>query len=156
MTQTIKKYRYDVVDKPKKKKKKNFIYRKNSVKIFYRIFIHKELAAKTIMDCRTTAAHKFRTFYNDVISTKGQSVLTKITSSFEGENMKTQYNVSSYRIDLYFHDFMLAIEIDENGHSDRNIDYEVKRQKSIEQELDCKFIKIDPDIEDFDIFRAIK
>ena len=129
-----------------KKKKKN------------RIFIHKELAAKTIMDCRTTAAHKFRTFQNDVISTKiiSMSVLTKITSSFEGENMKTQYNVSSYRIDLYFHDFMLAIEIDENGHSDRNIDYEVKRQKSIEQELDCKFIKIDPDIEDFDIFRAIK
>ena len=42
-------------------------------------------------------------------------------SSFEGENMLTQCNVSSYRIHLYFHGYKLAIEIDENGHSDRNI-----------------------------------
>ena len=43
---------------------------------------------------------------------------------------------------------------DENGHSDRNIDYEIKRQKAIELELGCKFIRIDPDKEDFDIFRT--
>ena len=30
-----------------------------------------------------------------------------------------------------------------------------KKQKAIEQELACKFIRIDPDKEDFDIFRAI-
>ena len=41
-------------------------------------------------------------------------------SSFERENMQTQYNVSSYRIDSCFHDYKLALEIDENGHSDRN------------------------------------
>ena len=35
-------------------------------------------------------------------------------SSFEGKNMRTQYNVLSYRIDLYFHDYKLTIEIDEN------------------------------------------
>ena len=61
----------------------------------------------------------------------------------------------SYRIDLYFHDYKLAIETDENVHSDRSIDYEIKRQKVIEQKLECKFIRIDPDKEDFDIFRAI-
>ena len=76
-------------------------------------------------------------------------------SSFEGENMETQNNVLDYTIDLYFHEYKLAIETDENGHSDRNIDSEIKRQKSIEQELVCKFIKIDPNKEDFDIFRAI-
>ena len=52
-------------------------------------------------------------------------------SSFEGENMQTQYNVLSYTIDLYFHDYKLTIEIYENGHSDRNIDYEIKKQKAI-------------------------
>ena len=26
-------------------------------------------------------------------------------SSFEGENMQTQYKVVSYRTDLYFHDY---------------------------------------------------
>ena len=56
---------------------------------------------------------------------------------------------------MYFHDYKLAIEIDENGHIKRNIAYEIKRQKSIDQELGYKFIKIDPDKKHFDIFRAI-
>ena len=76
-------------------------------------------------------------------------------STFEGENMKPQYNFLSYRIDLYFHEYKFAIECDENGHSDIDIDYEIKTQKAIEQELGCKFIRIDPGKEDFDIFRAI-
>ena len=59
----------------------------------------------------------------------------RIMSLFEEENMQTQQNILGYRIDLYFHDYKLAIEIDENGHSDRNIDYTIKRQKAIEQEL---------------------
>ena len=69
--------------------------------------------------------------------------------------MQTQYNVLGYRIDLNFHDYKLAIEIDENGSSDRNIDNEIKRQKTIEQNLGCKFIRIDPDKENFDVFKAI-
>ena len=36
------------------------------------------------MDCRTTLAHRFEQY--DMILTKEQSVLTQITSSFEGEN----------------------------------------------------------------------
>ena len=56
---------------------------------------------------------------------------------------------------LYFQNYKLAIEVDENGHSNKNIDNEIKRQKAIEQEADCNFIRIDPDKEEFDIFRAI-
>ena len=101
------------------------------------------------MDCRTTSAYRFRARLGfkqyDVILTKEQSVLTKLLSSFEGENMQTQYNVLSYRNDLYFHDYKLAIEIDKNEHSNSSIDYEIKRQKVIKQELGCKFIRIDPD-----------
>ena len=70
--------------------------------------------------------------------------------------MQTQHYFLSYRIDLYFQDNKLAIETDESGHSDRNIDYKIKRQKAIEQELGCKFIRIDPDKKGFVIFRAIK
>ena len=87
------------------------------------------------MDCRTTSAHKFRTRPGfkqcDVILTKERSVLTKIMSSFERENMQTQCKVLSYRIDLYFHDYKLTIEIDENRHSDINIDKKIKRKKVI-------------------------
>ena len=46
---------------------------------------------------------------------------------------ETQRNVLGHKIDLYFHDNKLAKEIDENGHSDRDIDYKIKRQKAIEQ-----------------------
>ena len=40
--------------------------------------------------------------------------------------MQIQYIVLIYRIDLYFHGNKLAIEIDENGRSVRNIDYKIK------------------------------
>ena len=49
--------------------------------------------------------------------------------------------MSGYKIDLYFHGYKLAKEIDGNGDSNRNIDYEIKRQ-TIEQELVCEFTKI--------------
>ena len=80
------------------------------------------------MDSITTPAHKYRTKLGfkqyGVTLTKEQSVLTKIKSWFEVENTQTQYSLLDYRIDLYFHDYKLAIEIDghnENGHNDRNI-----------------------------------
>ena len=49
--------------------------------------------------------------------------------SFERQNMQTQQSLPSYRIELYFHDYKVAIEIDENGHSDRKIDYKIKDKK---------------------------
>ena len=66
--------------------------------------------------------------------------------------MQTQYNI--LRIDLYFHDYKLAIETDENSHSDRNINYKIKSQKAIEQEPACRIFRIDPNKEGFGIFRA--
>ena len=38
---------------------------------------------------------------------------------------------------------------------EKNIDFEIKRQKAIEQELACKFIRIDPGKKVFDIFETI-
>ena len=66
-----------------------------------------------------------------------------------------QHNVLSYRIDAYFPNYKLAIEFDEQGHNDRDIDYEIKRQKAIEKELGCKFIRINPAKENFNIFVEI-
>ena len=69
--------------------------------------------------------------------------------------MQTQYSILGYKIDFYFHEYKLAIEVDELGHNDRNIDYEIQRQKAIEKELGCVFIKINTDEENFNIFKAI-
>ena len=114
-----------------------------------------------IMHCRVSTAEtiefKSKLGFNqyDIALTKEQSVVRSIMNAFEGEKMQTQYRVLGYKIDLYFHDYKLATDIDEKGHKDRNIDQEIKRQKAIEKEIDCKFIRINPDEEDFNIFKAI-
>ena len=117
------KHRYQLVAESKKQANK--------------IFLNEQLGIKVIMNCTTTSAHKFRARLgfkqDDVILTKEQSILTKIISSFEGENIQTKYKVFSYRIHLYFLYYKLAIEIDKNGHSDRNIDNKIKRQKVMQQ-----------------------
>ena len=42
-----------------------------------------------------------------------------------------------FRIDIYFSECLLAVEIDEKGHI-----FEEKRQKALERKLGCKFIRI--------------
>ena len=46
------------------------------------------------------------------------------------------------RIDIYFGECSSAIEIDEKGHTDRDLIFEEKRQKALEKKLGCKFIRI--------------
>ena len=58
--------------------------------------------------------------------------------------MQTQYSVLGYSIDLCFHKQKLATEVDELGHAARNLSNETERQKALEKELDCVFIKINP------------
>ena len=47
-----------------------------------------------------------------------------------------------FRIHIYFTKHFLAIEIDEKGHTDRDLIFEEKRQKALEKKLNCKFIRI--------------
>ena len=59
-----------------------------------------------------------------------------ITESFKGEEIVDQYYVDGYRIDPNFPAYKLAVTRDEFGHDDhRNIEYDVKRQKDIENKL---------------------
>ena len=69
--------------------------------------------------------------------------------------MQTQCGVLGYRIDLYFHKYKLAIEVDELGHNDRNINDEIQRQQALERELNCVLIRTNADAIDFNIFKEI-
>ena len=64
-------------------------------------------------------------------------------------------SVLGYRIDLYFHKYKLATEVDKLGHADRNLSDEIERQKALEKTLNCVFIRINPDEENFNIFKEI-
>ena len=48
----------------------------------------------------------------------------------------------SFRIDVYFNKFFLAVETDEKGHTDRASIFEEIRQKALEKKLGCEFIRI--------------
>ena len=60
------------------------------------------------------------------------------------KKIQTDENGSEYilfRIDIYFTEYSLAVEIDEKGHTDRNLIFEKNRQKTLEKKLNCKFIR---------------
>ena len=78
-----------------------------------------------------------------------------IQKVFEGISMKRQFSIGSYRIDLYFPEHKLAIECDEHDHKDRDFNHEIRRQKFIEHQLNCKFIRYNPDAKDFTIESAL-
>ena len=90
------------------------------------MYAHEGVIIPVIMHCRTPESCKFKRNLgfklHDVINFKEKTVLESIKDAFEGEDMQTQYTVIGYRIDLYFHEYKLAIEVDELGHNDRNID----------------------------------
>ena len=103
------------------------------------VYAHEWIITPVIMHCRRPESCKFQrnlgVKLDDMISFKEQTVLKSIIDVFEGGNMQIQYSVLGYKIDLYFHQYKLAIEVDELGHNNKNIDYEIQRQKSIEKNL---------------------
>ena len=120
-----------------------------------RIFIRENLGTQVIMGCRTVQVVKFRKELgfnqHDPIMTQEQSVLTILDTYFKTEEKIFQHFVLGYRIDMYIPEFKLAIEVDELGHCMRDLKSEIERQKRIEEELGCKFIRIYPSRENFDI-----
>ena len=125
------------------------------------MYTHEDIITPIIMHCTisTPKTIRFRSKLGfnqyDMILTKEKSVLKSVMDAFEGENMQTQYSFLGYRTDLYSPDYKLAVEVDEKGHTDRNIDHEIKRQKTLEKKLSCGFIRINPDESDFNIFKSI-
>ena len=126
------------------------------------MYAHECIVVPVIMHCRISTQNQNQLnldlnldLINMTTMTKEQSLLKSVMDAFEGENMQTQCSVLGYRIELYFHDYKLVIEVREKGHKDRNIDHEIKRQKTLEKELGCEFIRIDPDEESVNIFKAI-
>ena len=62
---------------------------------------------------------------DDVINTKEQTIINSM------KDIQTQYSVLGYRIDLCFNEYKRAIEFDELGHTNRNINNEIERQKAL-------------------------
>ena len=133
--------------------KYNEEYRKRRYELIYELikqshrrFVHSDLALKIIMACRTDEPCNLKRNLgfrlHDVINTKEQKILKSVKDAFEVENMQTQYSVLWYKIDQL-------------GDADRNVSNEIERQKTLEKEFSCVFIRINYGEENFNIFKEI-
>ena len=86
---------------------------------------------------------------------KEAGTIYTIQKAFEGISMKREFNIGSYRIHLYFPEHKLAIESEEHDHKNRDINYEIRRQNFIEDQLNCKIIRYNPDPNNFTIERVL-
>ena len=73
---------------------------------------------------------------------------------FEGEIIFTQYCIENKRIDPYFSNHKLGIEVDEYNHEGGNSNYEKSRQLMIVNH-GITIIRTNPDDADFEINRLI-
>lgn len=114
---------------------------------------------KLLQSCRSINKDKLISFLNIdlklIYECKESSYLRIISASFKKFSQIFQYKIGTYRIDLYFPDHKLAIEVDEFGHKDRSFIYEKERQNYLEEHLKCKFIRFNPDEKNFNIGNII-
>lgn len=85
----------------------------------------------------------------------------KLKEALRGININeyiSQYRCcNKYRIDLYIPELNIAIEYDENNHKNYTYEQHEGRQKEIEQELGCKFIRVsDENSDEYNIGYIIK
>lgn len=87
---------------------------------------------------------------------KETEYINAIIKSFPTEKVILQYTPinTNYRIDLYFPEYNIAVECDENHHLNNEINDQT-RQKTITNELGCRWVRFQPDSPNFDIFKTI-
>ena len=76
-------------------------------------------------------------------------ILVKIMKKIEVDNNGKKYIL--FRINVYFTKYCFAVQIDEKGHTDRDLISEQKIQEELEKKLNCKCIRINTSKENFDI-----
>jgi very-short-patch-repair endonuclease len=74
-----------------------------------------------------------------------------IESAFDFFKIEKQYCIGNYRLDLYFPEYKLAIEIDEDNHVFRDKNEEIERETYIKNKLQCTFIRFNPSVKFFNI-----
>ena len=75
-------------------------------------------------------------------------IFMRIIKKIQVDNKDQEYIL--FRIDIYFTQYFLAVEIDEKGHTDRDLVFEEKRQKTLEKKHNCTFIRINTSKENYD------
>ena len=124
-----------------------------------RVFVRNDLVERKIKSCRKSSK-RFLEFKKklgldpNLVTCDEQDIISALQVAFEGEIILTQYCIENKRIDAYFSEYKLGIEIDEYNHESRNFNYEKSRQLMIESH-GITIIRTNPDAADFDMNRLI-
>ena len=89
----------------------------------------------------------------NVITCDKQDIINVLQVVFE-EIILTQYCIENKRLDAYFSNHKLGIEVDEYNHEGRNSNYEKSTQLVIESH-GITIVRTNPDSADFDMNRLI-
>ena len=123
------------------------------------MFVRNDLVERKIKSCRKSSK-RFLEFKKklgldpNVVTCDEQDIINTLQVVFEGEIIFTQYCIENKRLDAYFSNHKLGIEVDEYNHEGRNSNYEKSRQLMIESH-GITIIRTNPDSADFDINRLI-
>lgn len=108
---------------------------KNYVMSLTDIYIREDPAFRVIIDFRTPTETGFRSELgfkqNGLIMIEEQSVLTRIMKTFASEKVLQQNYVLSYRINLYFPEQKLAIEVDEKKNTQTEMNMNNLQEKTV-------------------------
>jgi very-short-patch-repair endonuclease len=83
------------------------------------------------------------------------SYIRILEASFDFCKIEKQYVIDVYKIDMYFVEYKLAIECDEEIIHRSKLEQDSKRQQIIENLLGCKFIRFNPNEKYFNIGNVI-
>ena len=161
---TVKNYNETEIVFPDRRKKYNIITYRRYKDSFRRddrmILITNQGLMRLLSSSRMSDSIELANFfnintYNHKFTPIETSTLKIIQEAFSGEPMTTQHQVGNYRIDLYLSARKIAIECDERNHSDRDPEHEINRENVIKKELNCEFIRYNPNASNFNIISVI-
>ena len=118
-----------------------------------------DLVERKIKSCRKSSK-RFLEFKKklgldpNVVTCDEQDIINTLQIVFEGEIILTQYCIENKRLDAYFSNYKLGIEVDEYNHEGRNSEYKQSRQLMIESH-GTTIIRTNLDAADFEMNRLI-
>ena len=77
-------------------------------------------------------------------------IFKSITKKNQIQVVKNECEYILFRTDVYFNEYLLAVESNERTHVDRDLIFEEKKQKALEKKHGCKFIRINTSKEGYD------
>jgi very-short-patch-repair endonuclease len=92
---------------------------------------------------------RFKAYYHEMNATRC------FLKAFKGPDIRRQFGVGEYHIDVLFAEYNIAVECDEKDHPWYDKVKDAARSAYIDEAIGCKWVRFNPDAKDFDILDVI-